>query len=143
MRFSFAIVLATVAALALSSSATPVDADAKDCPAFCWIDNNCSDCTWGLCVKISFLHRCGSGTAAEVLLLRNLGKPGKGMAAAHMQCTLALSPDRKSVRKERRRCIQRRGAINEKIEGVWKGHIKAKCPNPYIRLGPGCGNPVC
>jgi hypothetical protein len=50
MRFSLAIILAVVAS---SISATPIDANAQDCPAFCWINNNCKDCTWGLCVSIS------------------------------------------------------------------------------------------
>ncbi|KAG2340279.1 hypothetical protein BDR05DRAFT_967024 [Suillus weaverae] len=45
MRLSSAMALAVVvvAALASSTSATPTDASAKDCPIFCWIDNNCND----------------------------------------------------------------------------------------------------
>ncbi|KAG2140812.1 hypothetical protein BD769DRAFT_1383979 [Suillus cothurnatus] len=46
MHFSLAIVLAVVAS---SISATPVDASAEKCPVLCWIDNNCQDCTWGIC----------------------------------------------------------------------------------------------
>jgi hypothetical protein len=39
--------------LASSISAKPLDDNAESCPFFCWIDNNCIDCTWGKCVSIS------------------------------------------------------------------------------------------
>ncbi|KAG2748704.1 hypothetical protein P692DRAFT_20833382 [Suillus brevipes Sb2] len=44
MRYSFTVVLAVVAALALSTSAVPIDADAQHCPVFCHKASQCNTC---------------------------------------------------------------------------------------------------
>ncbi|KIK36487.1 hypothetical protein CY34DRAFT_811254 [Suillus luteus UH-Slu-Lm8-n1] len=44
MRFSSAIVLVVVAALASSISATPINANAEHCEIFCAHDHQCDTC---------------------------------------------------------------------------------------------------
>ncbi|KAG2747180.1 hypothetical protein P692DRAFT_201606896 [Suillus brevipes Sb2] len=54
MRFSSAIVLAVVAALASSISATPIDADVEHCAPLCSKNSECDTC--GPCMAaLSFL----------------------------------------------------------------------------------------
>ncbi|KAG1760203.1 hypothetical protein EDD22DRAFT_902384, partial [Suillus occidentalis] len=55
MRFSSAIILAVVAALASSISATPLDADIQHCPAFCAHSRECASCPRKKCVSFSDL----------------------------------------------------------------------------------------
>ncbi|KAG1779389.1 hypothetical protein EV702DRAFT_1087773 [Suillus placidus] len=58
MRFSRTIILAVVAALASSISATPIDdsADsAESCPILCYWYTQCNDCSLGMCVSFSGL----------------------------------------------------------------------------------------
>ncbi|KAG1767313.1 hypothetical protein EV702DRAFT_1147337 [Suillus placidus] len=58
MRFTFAIALAVVAALASLISATPIDASSADkCPIFCWRDPACQGCFLKTCVSISSFPR--------------------------------------------------------------------------------------
>ncbi|KIK36613.1 hypothetical protein CY34DRAFT_811174 [Suillus luteus UH-Slu-Lm8-n1] len=52
MRFSSAIVLTVVAALASSISATPIDASTGDCPVFCVHTRECATCP---ARKVAFL----------------------------------------------------------------------------------------
>jgi hypothetical protein len=54
MRFSFAIVLAVVAAVASSTSAVPVDAAAEKCHYFCKESSQCTGCVAEYCVPVSF-----------------------------------------------------------------------------------------
>ncbi|KIK49282.1 hypothetical protein CY34DRAFT_797233 [Suillus luteus UH-Slu-Lm8-n1] len=55
MRFSSAIALAVVAALASSVSATPIDDNAETCHIWCVADIECSTCgsLGGVCVSIN------------------------------------------------------------------------------------------
>lgn len=53
MRFSSVIVLAVVAALASSISATPIDARDDECPWYCSVDSQCGTCYYGYCVSTS------------------------------------------------------------------------------------------
>jgi hypothetical protein len=55
MRFSSAIFVTVVAALALSISATPTDAGIQHCPAFCVHSRKCATCTRQKCVSFSCL----------------------------------------------------------------------------------------
>ncbi|KAG2737078.1 hypothetical protein P692DRAFT_20762582 [Suillus brevipes Sb2] len=55
MRFSSAIVLAVVTALASSASAVPIDDNSEACHFFCISDADCTTCgsLGGVCVSIS------------------------------------------------------------------------------------------
>ncbi|KAG2743847.1 hypothetical protein P692DRAFT_20745030 [Suillus brevipes Sb2] len=64
MRFSTAIVLAVAVTLASSISAKPLDSNAENCPVFCWIDNNCGDCVWGICLFPFCSVSCGSASTS-------------------------------------------------------------------------------
>ncbi|KAG2743251.1 hypothetical protein P692DRAFT_20747469 [Suillus brevipes Sb2] len=55
MRFSSAIVVTVVAALASSISATPIDAGIQHCPVFCVHTKQCATCSRKKCVSFSYL----------------------------------------------------------------------------------------
>ncbi|KAG1867085.1 hypothetical protein C8R48DRAFT_671960 [Suillus tomentosus] len=71
MRFSSAIVLAIVAVLAASSSATPVEGSATDkCVTWCFGDGACAGCEWKQCFW--FLCACSIAVGTDTRVTSNI-----------------------------------------------------------------------
>ncbi|KAG1727440.1 hypothetical protein EDD22DRAFT_930982 [Suillus occidentalis] len=68
MRFSSAPVLAVVAALASSISATPTETNVEHCKSFCIHNHDCNTCgsLGGLCVSISSFPELHDSSAWQI-----------------------------------------------------------------------------